>query len=150
MRDVFGWKPIPLRKGNPRWDEVRHNQVAAPNTLKTINDVDVFVNRLITYTPDAIDKWALPSETLANRKGDCEDFALLKRALLIAAGWQDENILFLIVNDLIAGRDHALLVVDNLVLDNFNSLSLPTEEVEDYSPIVGFSADRGWTYGKAV
>ena len=57
-------------------------------------------------------------ETLA---GDCEDYVLLKRAKLRAAGWPDDALLITVVRDL-EGLGHAVLTVrtdkGDLILDN--------------------------------
>lgn len=57
-------------------------------------------------------------ETLA---GDCEDYVLLKRAKLLAAGWPADALLITVVRDL-EGLGHAVLTVrtteGDLILDN--------------------------------
>ena len=53
--------------------------------------------------------------------GDCEDYVLLKRAKLRAAGWPDDALLITVVRDL-EGLGHAVLTVrtdkGDLILDN--------------------------------
>lgn len=63
------------------------------------------------------EKWALPTA----RGGDCEDYALYKKAQLIEAGVSPDNLLLAAVLDR-AGTSHAVLVLRaagvDLVLDN--------------------------------
>lgn len=63
------------------------------------------------------EKWALPTA----RGGDCEDYALYKKARLIDAGVSPDNLLLASVLDR-AGNSHAVLVLRaagvDLVLDN--------------------------------
>jgi predicted transglutaminase-like cysteine proteinase len=61
--------------------------------------------------------WALPK----NGKGDCEDYALLKRQILMRAGWPASALLLTVVLDE-KGEGHAILtartVAGDFVLDN--------------------------------
>lgn len=56
-----------------------------------IVEVNNFVNSNIEYMEDIVqynknDYWATPKETLINKKGDCEDIAILKYKLLLLLG----------------------------------------------------------------
>lgn len=66
------------------------------------------------------EKWALPTA----RGGDCEDYALFKKAKLIEAGLSPDRLLLAAVLDR-QGRSHAVLVLRaegaDLVLDNMTS-----------------------------
>ena len=66
-----------------------------------------------------IEKWSLPSDGY----GDCEDYVLLKRKMLIDAGWPREALLITVVRDK-KGEGHAVLTVKTdkgeFVLDNQN------------------------------
>lgn len=59
--------------------------------------------------------------TLPGSRGDCEDYALLKRKMLIARGWPTSTLLLTVVRD-DRGEGHAVLTVRTLegdfVLDN--------------------------------
>jgi predicted transglutaminase-like cysteine proteinase len=61
--------------------------------------------------------WAIP----ANGRGDCEDYALLKRQLLISRGWPVSSVLVTVVRDE-KGEGHAVLTArtaqGDFVLDN--------------------------------
>lgn len=68
------------------------------------------------------DRWSAPLETLASGQGDCEDYAILKYALLRLLGYAAGDLRILIVRNVSAPEDHAVLSVRLegrwLVLDN--------------------------------
>ena len=79
-------------------------------TIKPITDMDHW---------GVIEKWSLPTDGY----GDCEDYVLLKRKMLIDAGWPREALLITVVRDK-KGEGHAVLTVKSdkgeFVLDNQN------------------------------
>ncbi len=94
-------------------------------TLKAIND---WVNGRITETSD-LDAFGREEYwTLPKARGDCEDFALLKRQSLIAIGFPSEALMVTVVRtaDL---QTHAVLSVatdqGELILDNLQAAILP-------------------------
>ena len=66
-------------------------------TIKPITDMDHW---------GVIEKWSLPTDGY----GDCEDYVLLKRKMLIDAGWPREALLITVVRDK-KGEGHAVLTV---------------------------------------
>ncbi len=66
-----------------------------------------------------VEKWTYPDDGY----GDCEDYVLLKRRMLIAAGWPREALLITVVRER-NGDGHAVLTVKtdrgDFVLDNQN------------------------------
>jgi predicted transglutaminase-like cysteine proteinase len=66
-----------------------------------------------------VEKWAYPDDGY----GDCEDYVLLKRRMLMEAGWPREALLITVVRET-SGDGHAVLTVKtdrgDLVLDNQN------------------------------
>jgi len=102
---------------------------AAWRDLVALNDQ---VNRAIEPVTDLenygkAEWWAYP----ANGKGDCEDYVLLKRKLLIDAGWPRSALLITVVRDK-KGDGHAVLMVKTdrgeFVLDNQEQRVLPWRE----------------------
>ncbi|MCI0735811.1 MAG: transglutaminase-like cysteine peptidase, partial [Beijerinckiaceae bacterium] len=96
----------------------------SPEKLKQIERVHKWVNARVTPVPDMehwgiIDKWNYP----ADGKGDCEDFTLLKRKLLMEEGLPRQALLMTIVKDE-RNEGHAVLTVKTtsgeFVLDNMN------------------------------
>ncbi len=100
-----------------------------PAALKAIEDVDRKVNAAVTPETDmdhwgVVDRWDYPTDG----KGDCEDYALLKRKVLIGEGYPRQALLITVVRDL-EGEGHAILTVKTnrgeFVLDNLNDKVLP-------------------------
>ena len=92
-----------------------------PERWAELNSVNRKVNRSVREVSDMVtagrkDVWQLPSA-----KGDCEDFALLKRQRLIALGWPSSALLMTVVRDRRL-EGHAVLTVvtdkGDYVLDN--------------------------------
>jgi predicted transglutaminase-like cysteine proteinase len=93
-----------------------------PKAMKEIERVNQWVNTNITPMSDTehwgvIDQWDYPTDG----KGDCEDYALLKRKLLIDEGLPRQALLMTVVKDL-NNEGHAVLTVKtnkgDFVLDN--------------------------------
>ncbi len=64
-----------------------------------------------------VERWSYPDDG----KGDCEDYVLLKRRMLMQAGWPREALLITVVRDK-KGEGHAVLTVKtdkgDFILDN--------------------------------
>lgn len=97
---------------------------ATPANLALINMINRRVNSQIHPISDydhwnVVDRWDLPSDGM----GDCEDYALLKRKLLIDAGVPRQAVLMTIVRDEM-NEGHAVLTVKTtrgeFILDNMN------------------------------
>lgn len=89
--------------------------------LDQLEAVNRWVNEVISPIKDrdvyGVDEfWVLPVD-----KGDCEDYALLKRKLLIAQGWPTGALLLTVVRDE-HGEGHAVLTartnMGDVILDN--------------------------------
>jgi predicted transglutaminase-like cysteine proteinase len=69
-----------------------------------------------------VDRWSPPLETLATGRGDCEDYAIAKYVALTAAGMPAQDVKLVIVRNIAANEDHAVVAVRNgddwIVLDN--------------------------------
>ena len=100
--------------------------------LRDLVSVNRYVNETIKPMTDLehwgmIEKWSYPDDGY----GDCEDYALLKRRLLIRAGWPREALLLTVVRD---RRDdcHAVLTIKTdrgeFILDNQVEEVLPWHE----------------------
>lgn len=112
--------------GGP-WPEVEID--LDPRTRARIERINKRVNATVTPVPDAeqwgvADRWDYPEDG----KGDCEDFALLKRRLLVAEAFPKQAVLLTIVKD---GHNdgHAVLTVrtksGDFILDNLNDEMKP-------------------------
>ncbi len=74
-----------------------------------------------------VDRWDYPLDG----RGDCEDYALLKRKKLMQAGFPRQALLMTVVKDH-AGEGHAILTVKtnrgDFVLDNMSDAVLPWDQ----------------------
>ncbi len=96
-----------------------------PNAAREIERVNKWVNAHIAPVADmehwgVIDQWDYPDDG----KGDCEDYALLKRKLLMEEGFPRQGLLMTVVKDA-HNEGHAILTVrtnaGEFVLDNLNN-----------------------------
>src|SRR5690606_35324140 len=81
---------------------------ATPERLSELDEVNRYVNRRIRPTTDqelfgVTERWVIPTD-----QGDCEDYALLKRKILIERGWPPSSLLMTVVRDEL-GEGHAVL-----------------------------------------
>jgi predicted transglutaminase-like cysteine proteinase len=125
--------------------------------LSKLEAVNGYVNARVRFVDDraqfgVADRWLAPTETLTRGRGDCEDFALAKRALLRAAGVPEKDLYIVVLKDLSRRADHAVLVVRAasrfLVLDNGTNRIVDSSDVQDYKPMLTFAANgRTYTHG---
>ena len=96
--------------------------VLSPKAWTDMVRVNKWVNESIKPVTDlehwgVVERWNYPDDG----KGDCEDYVLLKRRMLIKAGWPREALLITVVRDK-KGDGHAVLTVKTnkgeYVLDN--------------------------------
>jgi predicted transglutaminase-like cysteine proteinase len=94
--------------------------------------VNRWVNQTIKPLTDlehwgVVERWSYPDDGY----GDCEDYVLLKRRMLIQAGWPREALLVTVVREE-ENKAHAVLTVTtdkgDYVLDNKNADILPWTE----------------------
>ena len=103
--------------------------VLTQTSWKDLVQVNRYVNDSVKPLTDmdhwgVIEKWSYPTDGY----GDCEDYVLQKRKILIDAGWPREALLVTVVRDR-KGDGHAVLTVrtdkGEFVLDNQNEEILP-------------------------
>ncbi|HWP27116.1 MAG TPA: transglutaminase-like cysteine peptidase [Xanthobacteraceae bacterium] len=106
--------------------------VLTPWVWKELVRVNKWVNETIKPITDlehwgVVEKWSYPDDGY----GDCEDYVLLKRRMLIEAGWPREALLITVVRDK-KGEGHAVLTVKTdrgeFILDNQHPEVLPWTE----------------------
>jgi predicted transglutaminase-like cysteine proteinase len=170
--DVFG--TVALRVGrtplDARWHKVEYAPVrgAAARFAETLRGKDKverleavnwYINKRVRFVDDSVrwrraDVWSTASETLNSGKGDCEDYAIAKLAMLRRAGLADRDLYLVILKDTVRRADHAVLVVraagHMYLLDNGTDEVLDTESVSDYRPVLTFAATGSWTHGYRV
>ena len=95
---------------------------ATAQRLRELDEINHRINRAIRPEEDfkhygIADYWTLPADS----RGDCEDYALLKRHELIKLGWPSSALLMTIVGDE-KGKGHAVLSArtsaGDFILDN--------------------------------
>ena len=170
--DVFG--SVALRVGrtplDARWRRVEHAPVAGAaaafaaslrgkDALERLEAVNWYVNKRVRFTDDDLqygraDIWSTANETLNRGRGDCEDYAIAKLAMLRRAGIAERDLYLVVVKDLVRRADHAILVVraagHMYVLDNGTDRLLDTESIADYRPVITFAANATFTHGYRV
>ncbi len=88
---------------------------------KELDEINRLVNKMIEPATDMeiygeVERWTIPTT-----RGDCEDYALLKRKLLIERGWPISSLLMTVVRDE-KNEGHAVLTArtaqGDFILDN--------------------------------
>jgi predicted transglutaminase-like cysteine proteinase len=106
--------------------------VLSPKVWTDLVHVNRWVNQTIKPLTDlehwgVVERWSYPVDGY----GDCEDYVLLKRRMLIQAGWPREALLVTVVREK-EDKAHAVLTVTtdkgDYVLDNKNADILPWTE----------------------
>jgi len=102
---------------------IEDNRVAtSPDRLAELDEINRLVNRAIQPVTDldhygVNEYWTIPKDG----KGDCEDYALMKRHILIERGWPIGALLMTVVRDE-HGEGHAVLTArtaqGDFILDN--------------------------------
>lgn len=96
--------------------------VRSAKRLEQLDEVNRRINSAITPMTDIAhygieDYWTIPKDG----KGDCEDYALLKRHILISMGWPTSALLMTVVR-IENGEGHAVLTArtgsGDIILDN--------------------------------
>ena len=96
--------------------------VLTPQAWKDLLRVNKWVNDQIKPMTDldhwgVVERWSYPDDGF----GDCEDYVLLKRRMLMQAGWPRQALLITVVRDQ-KGEGHAVLTVKTdkgeFILDN--------------------------------
>lgn len=170
--DIFG--SVALRVGrtplDSRWHRVEHTSVSGAaatfaaglrgkDPFERLEAVNWYVNKRVQFTDDdrqygRADVWSTANETLNRGRGDCEDYAIAKLAMLRRAGVADRDLYLVVVKDLVRRADHAILVVraagHMYVLDNGTDRLLDSESIADYRPIITFAAGSTFTHGYRV
>jgi predicted transglutaminase-like cysteine proteinase len=98
------------------------NATLNTKSWKELVRINTLVNKQVKPLTDqehhgVLEKWSYPTDGY----GDCEDYVLLKRKLLMTAGWPRSSLLITVVRDQ-KGDGHAVLMVrtdrGDFVLDN--------------------------------
>ncbi|MDO1583728.1 transglutaminase-like cysteine peptidase [Rhizobium oryzicola] len=114
-----GRDPGPLALTEERWRKILDVNYTVNTTIKPMTDMELY---------GVEEKWAYPTTA-----GDCEDYALLKRKMLIGQGISPSNLLMTVVLQP-NGEGHAVLTVrtdrGDFVLDNMRNKVMLWSETE--------------------
>ena len=123
-RPPIGW--IEFCNEHPKECDTQPSQprdvLVTPKAWRDLVRVNKWVNDTIKPITDlehwgVVERWSFPDDG----KGDCEDYVLLKRRMLMQAGWPREALLITVVRDK-KGDGHAVLTVKtdkgDFILDN--------------------------------
>lgn len=141
-----GFTARPLPRGiEGKWDAVKAERIADPTVGQPDppRSVNAWVNRHVAYAADPRDRWQGPAETLRLGTGDCEDYAILKRAILLARGWPANRLALVVGHDLARRQGHALLWADGLALDCLADDPIPLAD------LAGLFVPQ-WAFGEAA
>jgi predicted transglutaminase-like cysteine proteinase len=101
----------------------------------------------LVYADD--DHWATVGEFLTHG-GDCEDFALAKMHALIAAGFPEDNLRLVIVEDRIQRSAHAILAAriggTVFYLDNQRAAVVGERDLTHYRPMFALNKLAVWQF----
>jgi predicted transglutaminase-like cysteine proteinase len=170
---AFGSLPLPAWNEEPMGRAARRLGAAAEAALQplqallrdaaSLDDIERlrlvnrFFNRRIAFVPDTEvwgreDYWASPLETLAQGRGDCEDYAIAKYASLLAAGTAPQRLRLVYVRAQIGNQAQAHMVLayqaapsdEPQILDNLRDEVLPASLRPDLTPVFSFSTEGLW------
>ncbi len=130
----FGWVEFCQRyKGECGASGAAADVNLTDGAMREIQQVNAWVNRSIEAISDmdhwgVVDRWDIPMDG----KGDCEDYALLKRKMLIERGFPRQALLVTVVRDQ-QNEGHAILTVKTnggeFILDNLNDEVKPINHI---------------------
>ena len=125
-RAPIGW--VDFCSNNPRECDARAAEAIdvelTAKAWKDLNRINKWVNDTVKPVTDLdhwgeVERWNYPDDGY----GDCEDYVLLKRRMLMQSGWPRQSLLITVVRDK-RGDGHAVLTVKTdrgeFVLDNQN------------------------------
>jgi predicted transglutaminase-like cysteine proteinase len=123
----YGWVEFCSRYRGECQDDDRAPQPIelTATAMRKIQRINAWVNKNIVAVSDlehwgVVDRWDYPSDG----KGDCEDYALLKRRMLIEEGFPRQALLMTVVKES-NGEGHAILTIKTnrgeFVLDNLSN-----------------------------
>lgn len=122
---------------------------AAKGGRAQLERVNRIVNASVTYASDMalhgeLDRWTAPLATLQSGRGDCEDYAILKREILIHAGVKPADLRIVLLRDTAVRLDHAVLAARSegqwFILDNRKGGFFEERDLPHYMP--AFALDQ--------
>ncbi|WP_208997962.1 transglutaminase-like cysteine peptidase [Pseudovibrio sp. FO-BEG1] len=132
--------------------------VGQTQSVRQLSLLNSYINESAGYDPQAVaagyaDVWRAPLQFLGYR-GDCEDYAIAKYFSLLALGYAEADLRFIVVKDSRRQVIHAVTSVqfqgERYVLDSL--LPVATKEVDllHYQPLVSMQRDAHFTHFRTV
>ncbi|MCC0013817.1 MAG: transglutaminase-like cysteine peptidase [Hoeflea sp.] len=130
--------------------------LGAGDITAQLRHVSASVNNLVAYRTDEqnhgrLDQWSTPNETLARASGDCEDYAILKMAVLARLGVPVNAMEIVVVKDTRRRLFHAVLSVAlkdrTVILDNMTDAVEADTEKRTYAPLFSLSGSANYIFG---
>jgi len=124
------------------WVE-RFTHLKGASLIEKARQVQKEVNQHLWYVSDSAqyhqdNYWASPVQTFLSRKGDCEDYAILKYHVLKSVGVPDSRLFIAIVSSTGKGDvDHATLVVDTSAANDFTNCLLLDNRSDNLVQVFG-------------
>ena len=152
MLELFGLLAVPFGQAPQKWLEVYEQP--APLIRYEAQAISRNVNRRVLYVRDTDDVWQSPAVTYYSARGDCEDFVILKRAAMIAAGYDPKDVGMLVGFDKVARLYHAVLVFRGAQGWRLYDIGPDREtaqiDASYFRPAVLYLGDRQYLFGKRV
>lgn len=147
--DFGSYVPFPSHTAEPGWEGVKADRLPedpCPGCADA-QAVNVWVNQQVRYLLDPA-SWQTPAETLARLTGDCKDYAVLKRAILLAKGFAEDELFLVVGQDMVMNEQHAVMWTADGVMDNFkDALLSPDDLLTVFLPEYAFREDQSYFYG---
>lgn len=161
MKSIFeGYVEIEAPSGDTervKWNGIDWSVFAVehgPVTLDMIEKQNVYTNSTVKYRSDLGDTWQHPSTTLNTEQGDCEDYAILKMAILAAIG-VPRSMMALVLGEIASlngNSAHAFLVVEldgrRYVLDSKFDQMIEPKDYVNWQPKKMLCDDGVFIYSK--
>lgn len=125
--------------------------------FELMQQINKGANTAIKYSSDSAiynkpDYWASANETIGRGQGDCEDFAILKHAMLVKAGVPGKSLSLVILKDTKRKLYHAVLAVStnkgHFILDNVFDRVYLDRDMPQYQAMFSFSLNKSWLHGE--
>jgi len=111
---IKSWNPKPVKLTRSRWNELVEVNAYSNTTIAPLTDQEIY---------KVEEFWTYPKSY-----GDCEDYVLMKRQMLMQRGWPASSLLITVVRQA-NGEGHAVLTVRtdraDYVLDNLEDKIKP-------------------------
>jgi predicted transglutaminase-like cysteine proteinase len=150
MNPDFGrYVPLQAHRAEPGWDTVKTDRLAEDPCPAAADAaaVNAWVNQQVNYLLDPAE-WQTPSETLAKLTGDCKDYAVLKRAILLAKGFAEDELFLVVGQDMVMDEEHAVMWTADGVMDNMKDDLLSPDDLETvFTPQFAFCEEESFVYG---